>query len=191
MIASTSLLDDLLCDLFSPAGEDTVAFSNTCDLCLLVARLLFLLTQHNSLILRQGFGRELDERKLSSTRKIGGGGPLTPQLGWSLALSVSLLINELASLVAAPALFKWQQRPSPFSHPFHSLPLTTSHPSNIMRDTTSEQQIHPLGLSGADDDYDYDVYYFWPSISPYVVSPEDLEAFDQLEVRILGLHNHH
>lgn len=53
-----------------------------------------------------------------------------------------------------------------------------------MRDSMPEQQIHPLGLSASEDyDYDYDLYYFYPSISPYIVSPHDLEVFDQLEVR--------
>lgn len=53
-----------------------------------------------------------------------------------------------------------------------------------MRDMTAEQQISPLGFSSSNDyDYDYDVYYFSPSRSPYIVSPEDFAAFDQLEVR--------
>ncbi|KAK7687924.1 hypothetical protein QCA50_009143 [Cerrena zonata] len=51
-----------------------------------------------------------------------------------------------------------------------------------MRDMAPEQQINALGLSSSNDhDYDYDVYYFAPSRSPYIVSPEDYEAFDQLE----------
>ncbi|CAL1701687.1 unnamed protein product [Somion occarium] len=51
-----------------------------------------------------------------------------------------------------------------------------------MRDIVQEEQIHPLGLTGSDDyDYDYEVYYFWPSISPHVVSADDIEAFDLVE----------
>lgn len=51
-----------------------------------------------------------------------------------------------------------------------------------------EQHINALGLSFSDDyDYDYDVFYFAPSRSPYIVSPEDFEALDQLEVRTEGI----
>lgn len=53
-----------------------------------------------------------------------------------------------------------------------------------MRDTTSERQIHPLELYGSDDyDCDYDIHYFASSISPYVVSPEDYEVLEHLQVR--------
>ena len=49
-----------------------------------------------------------------------------------------------------------------------------------------EQHINPLGFSAsASDDYyyDYDVYYLYPSISPYIVAPDDLDVFDPFEVR--------
>lgn len=55
-----------------------------------------------------------------------------------------------------------------------------------MRDSMPEQQINPLGFSASasdDYDYDYDVYYLYPSISPYIVSPDDLDVFDPFEVR--------
>lgn len=52
-----------------------------------------------------------------------------------------------------------------------------------MRDMIPEQQIHPLEPYGsADYDHDYDVYYFGPSVVPYIVSPEDLEVLDHLQV---------
>ena len=54
-----------------------------------------------------------------------------------------------------------------------------------------ERQINALGLSFSDDnDYDYDLYYFVPSRSPYIVSPEDYEALERLEVRARGFSLH-
>ncbi|KAK7687921.1 hypothetical protein QCA50_009140 [Cerrena zonata] len=51
-----------------------------------------------------------------------------------------------------------------------------------MLNTIAEPQINALGLAVSNDyDYDYDLYYFSPSRSPYIVSPEDYEAFDRLE----------
>ena len=52
-----------------------------------------------------------------------------------------------------------------------------------MRDMIPEREINPFQLPEHDEyDYDYDLYYFAPSRYPYVVSPEDLAVFDQLEV---------
>ena len=53
-----------------------------------------------------------------------------------------------------------------------------------------EQQINALSSFYDDNDYDYDLYYFVPSRSPYIVSPEDYEALERLEVRARGLSLH-
>ncbi|KAK7687903.1 hypothetical protein QCA50_009122 [Cerrena zonata] len=51
-----------------------------------------------------------------------------------------------------------------------------------MHDMVTERQINTLELASFNDyDYDYDLYYFSPSHSPYIVSPEDYEAFNRFE----------
>lgn len=54
-----------------------------------------------------------------------------------------------------------------------------------MRDFASEICIQPLNTALVDEniEYDYDLYWFSPSSSPYVVSPTDFERLRLFEVR--------
>ena len=52
-----------------------------------------------------------------------------------------------------------------------------------MRDIMPESYIHPLSFYGPGEyDNDYDVHYFSTSVAPYIISPEDFEILDHLQV---------